>query len=117
MIDSLETAQKFVDSLINNAEQKGMEVEDEKFELRDAHQAVLEARTAVHAFDVKKFDDIVVGKGLSVTAKVSKEAQASIDEYYFRRKGLSIALIITILLAAGLYLFIKRYEREQNKNT
>lgn len=117
MIDSLETAQKFADSLINNAEQKGMEVEDEKFELRDANQALLEAKTAVHSFNEKKFDDIVTGKGLSVTTKVSKEAQASIDEYYFRRKGLGIALIITVLLAVGLYLFIKRYEKGQSKNT
>ena len=40
-----------------------MEVEDEKFKLRDANQAILEAKTAVHSFNEKKFDDIVVGKG------------------------------------------------------
>ena len=115
LIDSLEIAQKYANSLIDNAEQKGMEVEDEKFELRDAHQALLEAKTAVHSFNEKKFDDIVVGKGLKVTSKVTKEAQASIDDYYFRRKGLAVALAITILLAFGLYMFIKRLERNQNK--
>lgn len=113
MIDSLESAQKLASKLIYEAEQKGMEVEDERFHLRDAHQAVLEARTAVHSFDRKKFDDIVVKKGLSVTSGVIKDARASIDEYYFRRKGLGIALLITILLAVGLYLFIKKYEKNQ----
>ena len=116
LIDSLEIAQKYAQSLIDNAEQKGMEVEDEKFELRDAHQAVLEAKTAVHSFNEKKFDDVVVDKGLKVTSKVIKDAKSSIDEYYFRRKGLGIALIITILLAVGLYLYIKDYEKNQNKN-
>ena len=93
-----------------------MEVDDEKFKLRDAHQAVLEAKTAVHSFNEKKFDDIVVGKGLKVTTDVIKDAQGAIDNYYFRRKGLGIALIITILLAIGLYLYIKDYEKNQNKN-
>ena len=93
-----------------------MEVDDEKFKLRDAHQAVLEAKTAVHSFNEKKFDDVVVGKGLKVTTEVIKDAQASIDDYYFRRKGLGIALIITILLAVGLYLYIKDYEKNQKKN-
>ena len=116
LIDSLESAQKYANKLIDNAEQKGMEVDDEKFKLRDAHQALLEARTAVHSFNEKKFDDVVVGKGLKVTTEVIKDAQASIDDYYFRRKGLGIALIITILLAVGLYLYIKDYEKNQKKN-
>jgi predicted CXXCH cytochrome family protein len=116
LLDSLEVAQKYADTLIYDAEQKGMEVEDEKFELRDANQAILEAKTAVHSFNEKKFNDIVEGKGLKVTNKVIKDAKASIDEYYFRRKGLGIALIITILLAIGLYLYIKDYEKNQKKN-
>ena len=117
MIDSLKTAQQFASKLIDEAEQKGMEIEDEKFHLRDAHQAVLEARTAVHSFNRKKFDDIVVKKGLSVTTEVIRDARASIDDYYFRRKGLGVALIVTILLAIGLYLFIKRYEKDEENNS
>jgi predicted CXXCH cytochrome family protein len=116
LIDSLENAQTYASKLIDEAEQKGMEVDDEKFKLRDAHQAVLEAKTAVHSFSEKKFDDIVVGKGLKVTTEVIKDAQGSIDDYYFRRKGLGVALIITILLAIGLYLYIKDYEKDQKNN-
>jgi len=116
LIDSLESSEKYAKELIDEAEQKGMEVEDEKFKLRDANQAILEAKTAVHAFNEKKFDDVVVGKGLKVTEAVKNDAKAAIDDYYFRRKGLGVALLVTILLAIGLYLFIKRLEKRQNNS-
>jgi predicted CXXCH cytochrome family protein len=116
LIDSLDQAQKLALSLINEAEQKGMEVAEAKFRLRDVHQAKLEARTKVHAFNEKEFRDLVEKKGLSVAYEIENEAQASIDEYYFRRVGLGVATLIISLLAVALYLFIKRKEKSQKNN-
>lgn len=112
LIDSLEQSEGRARSLVDDAEQKGMEVAEAKFKLRDARQARLQSRTMVHSFNEEKFRD-VVGKGLAVAAVVSQEGQHAIDEYYFRRIGLGIATVIITILAASLYFVIKRIERAQ----
>ena len=112
LADSLESAEKNAGALIDRAEQKGMEVSEAKFKLRDVRQARLQSKTMVHAFNEQKYEE-AVGKGLKTAAVVTAEAQAAIDEYNFRRMGLGIASIIITILAISLYLFIKRIERSQ----
>ncbi len=112
LIDSLELSERHARSQIDDAEQKGMEISEAKFKLRDVRQAWLQSRTMVHSFDEEKFHD-VVQKGLVVAASVSVQAKEAIDEYYFRRYGLGFATIIITILASSLYLFIKRIERNQ----
>lgn len=111
LIDSLELKEQEARRLISEAEQKGMEVSEAKFKLRDVRQARLESRTMVHAFDEAKFRD-VVDRGLSVARFVASEGQAAIDEYYFRRWGLGISTLIISVLALSLYLTIRRIEKE-----
>ena len=112
LIDSLKEEQKLAEELISDAEQKGMEVSEPKFKLREAHQARLESRTMVHSFNEEQFRG-VVSKGITVAELVQGEAQSSIDEYYFRRKGLGIATIIITILAIALYRYIRRLETEK----
>jgi predicted CXXCH cytochrome family protein len=112
LIDSLETTTQQASKLLGDAEQKGMEVSEAKFKLRDAHQARLQSRTAIHSFNEEKFKE-VVEKGLTVASSVVVEGQQAIDEYYFRRFGLGIATLIISIVAASLYLTIKRIERKQ----
>jgi predicted CXXCH cytochrome family protein len=119
LIDSLDTDEKQAIALVNEAEQKGMEVSDAKFELRDAHQARLQSRTMVHSFDEVRFRDVVV-KGLDATNFASGEARGALDEYVFRRIGLGIATLIITIFAVSLYVYIRRLERRQQlgeKNT
>lgn len=111
MIDSLDSSETNDSALVHEAEQKGMEVGDALFKLRDAHQARLESRTMVHSFNEAKFNE-TVNKGLKVTAEVKTEAQAAIHEYYFRRIGLGISVLIISFLALLLYLYIRRLERK-----
>ncbi len=112
LIDSLESTEKSALALVNEAEQKGMEVNEEIFKLRDARQARLESRTMVHAFNLDKFK-ATVDKGLKVTSTVNMEAKAAIHEYYFRRIGLGISVVIISFLALVLYLYIKRIEKKK----
>ena len=112
LIDSLEFSEQHARLLVDEAEQKGMEISEAKFKLRDAQQARLQSRTMVHSFSEEKFHD-AVQKGLQVTATVSDQAKQAIDEYYFRRYGLGFATIIITILASSLYLFIRRIERKQ----
>ncbi|HTO94033.1 MAG TPA: cytochrome c3 family protein [Bacteroidota bacterium] len=110
--DSLAASDSAAGALVEDAEQKGMEIAEAKFHLRDARQAVLEARTTVHAFDEPRFA-AVIGKGLAVTTAVADEGTKAVAEYYFRRIGLGVATLIITLLAVSLYLYIRRLERRQ----
>jgi len=112
LTDSLESTEKHARTLIDEAEQKGMEIAEAKFKLRDARQARLQARTMVHSFNEQKFRE-TIDKGLSTTALVTEEGRQAIDEYYFRRIGLGVATLIITVLAVSLYLFIQRIERNQ----
>ena len=112
LTDSLEVTEKHANRLIEEAEQKGMEVGEAKFKLRDARQARLESRTAVHAFNEQKFAE-TIAKGLHTTSFVQQEATHAIEEYYFRRIGLGVATLIITIFAVSLYMFIRRIERKQ----
>ena len=111
-IDSLERAEMRADSLVTNAEQKGMEITEAKFRLRDIRRARSLSRTAVHAFNEAKFAE-VVDEGIAKAGIVAAQGQESIDEYYFRRYGLGIATLIITIVAIALYLAIKRIEKKQ----
>src|SRR5512143_3429061 len=112
MIDSLEAGMSVADSLVHEAEQKGMEVTEATFKLRDARQARLQSRTMVHAFNEAKFRE-VVDQGLGVVATVRTEGKDAIDEFYFRRWGLGIATVIITIVGLSLYGTIRRIERRQ----
>lgn len=113
LIDSLEIEIKLANELVNEAEQKGMEISDAKFKLRDANQAKLESRTMVHSFDYDKFNEIVNNKGLKTTSQIKEEARSSIDNFFFRRYGLVVSVFIMTLLAVALFFYIKQLEKRK----
>ena len=113
-MDSLSREENRSIQLVNEAEQKGMEISEEKFKLRDIHMSRMQARTMVHAFDPKREEE-VVGKGLSAASIVQADAGAAIHEYYFRRIGLGVVTAIITLVVVCLYLLIRRIERRQQK--
>ncbi len=110
LADSLETGEDSARALVGEAEQLGMEIGEAKFKLRAVHQASVETRTSVHAFDLARYRASAV-KGLGEAAEVRQLAQEAIGEYYFRRIGLGIATLIITVLAVSLYLYIRRMER------
>ena len=110
LIDSLTSDEKTAIQLINGAEQKGMEVSDAKFKLRDVRQARLKSRTAVHSFNLKEFES-TIGEGLKITSMAKAEAESAVHEFFFRRWGLGVSTLIITLLAFGIWLYIKRLER------
>ena len=112
-MDSLDHSEELAKNLVNEAEQKGMEISEAKFKLRDAHQAKLQARTMVHSFNEGKFKEIVDGKGLATTNEIIAEANNAIDEFYFRRIGLGISVLVISFLALMIFLYIRRMERSK----
>lgn len=112
LIDSLVGSENRTLALINEAEQKGMEVSEAKFKLRAVRQARLESRTMVHSFNGSQFHE-VIDKGLGISSNASVEAAQAIDEFYFRRWGMGVSTFIITVLAVSLYLTIRRIERRQ----
>jgi len=114
LTDSLDAAEARAKELVEDAEQKGMEIGEAKYKLRDVRQSRLQARTMVHSLNEDQFGR-TVGKGIATATWVAGEAQQAIDEFFFRRRGLGIATLIMTLLASSLYLFIRRLERAQQR--
>ncbi len=97
-------------AVLNEAHTKGMMTTDDEFLLKDAHQALISARTSIHAFNPDSVTT-VAAKGDSTALKVLANAEALIGEYYFRRIGFLIATFIITILAIALYLKIRRMEK------
>jgi hypothetical protein len=112
LTDSLVTTDSIAKSLVFQAEQKGMDVEDIKFKLREIRQARLEAKTIVHSFTEAKFKD-VASKGFEAAQFAISGSQSAIHEFYFRRYGLAVAVFIITILMILLYLYIKRIEKNK----
>ena len=110
LADSLEAEQEAAQLLVREAEQKGMEVTEEQFKLRDVRQAQIESRTVVHSFSLEKYR-AVIDRGLAASADVNREAKDAIDEYYFRRIGLGVSTLIITVLGLAIFLKIRRIER------
>lgn len=111
LIDSLEAEEKRDQSLVYEAEQKGMEISEAKFKLRDVRQARLQSKTAVHAFNEEKFTE-VVDHGLKTASFIASESESAIQEYYFRRIGLAAVTGIITILAISLFFYIRRLEKQ-----
>ncbi len=112
LLERLEAEEKNAIKLVNEAEQKGMEISETKFKLKDIRQARLETRTIVHSFDLEKFKEVAEAKGLATTKIVIEEAKAAIDDFYFRRYGLIVFIFINSLLAISIFLYIKKLEKK-----
>lgn len=110
LIDSLIISDSVAKDLTFKAEQKGMDVEEIKFMLREIHQARLETRTIVHSFNEEKFKE-VTAKGFKAAELVSADARSAIDEFYFRRYGLVMALVIISFLIVMLFFYIRKIEK------
>lgn len=112
LVDSLVAAEDEATLLVNDAEQKGMEVGEAGFKLREVRQSRLEARTKVHSFNEEQLRE-VAQRGFMAASNASKEAVMAIDQYFFRRWGLLVASLIITILGASLFIYIRRIEREQ----
>jgi len=81
-------------------QRKGMDDVDIEYLLKDAHQSLIQARTLVHTFDPEKVA-VKIDEGLAKAKEAVTEADAAVEEFYFRRRGFGLATIfITVLIVA-----------------
>jgi hypothetical protein len=115
LLDSLVRAEGDAIGIIDEAEQKGMEVDDERFVLKDVRSALVESRALIHSFNLEKVQP-ELDKGIQLAAATYAGGIQIIDDYYFRRKGLGIATAIITLLAILIWVKIRRIDRKQRES-
>ena len=114
VLDSLNAAQDEATQLLERAEQLGMDVSDARYELKGAHQALVQSRVAIHTFRLADLA-VVARPGIDVVTGARKAANDAIQDYYFRRKGLAISTLIVTLVAILLFLKIKEIDKADSK--
>ncbi|HET7343093.1 MAG TPA: hypothetical protein VFL90_16630 [Methylomirabilota bacterium] len=115
-IDRLRDEQGKAATVLKRAEEAGMEVSQARFDLNSANDALVKARTAVHAFNpaaVKTEADA----GLAVATKAHDRGVRALAELAFRRKGLAVSLVIILGLIGGLVVKIRHLERRPRQTT
>jgi predicted CXXCH cytochrome family protein len=110
LIDALAARTDRARAVLGQAEHAGMEVSQAQFDLNGARDALVKARTAVHAFrlDAVKQE---VEPGLAVSDKAHGRGVRALDELRFRRKGLGVSLVIILAVMAGLVVKIRQVDR------
>ncbi|UCG60455.1 MAG: cytochrome c3 family protein [Candidatus Zixiibacteriota bacterium] len=113
-LSRLVTAHGQAGEVLSEAIEKGMMTTDEEFRFKEVDQALIQARTMVHAFDA---DSVLsrTGPGILKADSVRVNSAALIDEYHFRRKGLGFATLFITILVVALYIKIRRIDRGLNE--
>jgi hypothetical protein len=110
LIGALQDADTRTSGILQRAERSGMEVSQPQFDLKDAANNLVEARLAVHTFNVANVRG-PVEKGLIIARRTYDQGASALAELRFRRDGLFVSLAIILLVITGLVLKIRQVER------
>ena len=94
------------ESLLDLAENKGVEVSEAKFRLQEANTALIEVRNLTHGLSLPAIGAKLVD-GVKVLDDVRARGEAALREAKFRKTGLVVATAFILLLALALYLKIR----------
>ncbi len=110
-IDEFQTKIHDANSILERAERAGMEVSRPKFELKDAADAMTQARVLVHT---SSGDEVAtaVAPGMEIAARSYAAGEAAFSELSFRRMGLMVSLVFILFLAVLVYLKIRQIEQK-----
>lgn len=114
MIDSLIKDVDLANYFINEAEQKGMDVSDAKFDYNDIKKVLITTRTVIHYSDIEKYVN-TINEGFKFTTNAKTTGEEAINEYYFRRWGLGVSTVFITILGVALYLKLRKIENKQKR--
>jgi predicted CXXCH cytochrome family protein len=111
-LDTLRADHARAAATLAKAEHAGMEVSQVRFDLNGANDALVKARTAVHAgrVDAVKRE---ADAGIAVSAKAHARAMRALEELRFRRQGLGVSLVVIVVLIGGLIAKIRQVDRRR----
>ena len=107
---------EYADSLLEQADQKGVEVSEPRFKLQEANTLLVQVRNLVHSFSLEKIDE-KIEEGNKVLAEVTEAGEEALKEAQFRKSWLVVATFFIFLLAIALFLKIKQIEKRPSSST
>ena len=116
LIDSLITEVDVSQNAIKEAEQKGMDVSDAKFDYNDIKKVLITSRNVMHYSNLDKFSENIQA-GFIITEKAKTEGNEAVKNYYFRRLGLGISTFFITILVIALFIKLKKIEKKQKNIT
>jgi predicted CXXCH cytochrome family protein len=105
-LDNLKQNINTAEQTLSDAQRLGMEVGQPRYELRAAVDALTNARSLIHAFQVKPVETALAG-GAKVVAEVQIKAEHALQEHTYRRIWLAATLVPILLVIALLLLYIR----------
>ena len=108
-IDSLDMKYQQAKGLLENAEQKGVEVSDQLFDLQGVYDGLVNARKLIHAFEREKLKT-AADETMLKTREVYQAGIASVNEVKHRRSGFWIYTAVSLLLVLLVILKIRRFK-------
>lgn len=106
---ALKSVQDSAQVFLKRVQNIGMDDVEISYSLRDANEALIQARTAVHSFDPEKTGELTDTGVESARAAISM-AESEIEGYRFRRFGFGIATLFITLLTVALFFKIREIE-------
>jgi predicted CXXCH cytochrome family protein len=113
VIDSVKAAYNGADSLIHTANQKGVAIGDEEFELQSTKDALIRIRSEVHTFNPIKVGELA-NPAIKNADNVKSKAEAALQDIRNRQIGLGLSLILIIIVVIALRRKIKRLDKKAN---
>jgi predicted CXXCH cytochrome family protein len=105
-LDHLKQQIADAEAMVGEAERLGMEVSGPRFDLRQAFDALTNARTLVHSFSPGPVRE-ALDEGLKVTANVKSTAQSALHEHTYRRIWLASSLAPILLVVCLLICYVR----------
>jgi hypothetical protein len=112
IIDTLVSRISYAKRVLDEAEFKGMDVSDARYEMNNVPQILIKARTITHTANLDEFKQ-EINPGYEIIDMVIKAGTDAINEYYFRRWGLGVSTLFITILIIAIYLKIKQIERRR----
>ncbi|NOX54076.1 MAG: hypothetical protein GXP27_06475 [Planctomycetes bacterium] len=88
------------------ADRLGMEVSGPRYDLRQAVDALTNARSLIHSFSLDRVQK-ALKEGLDVATNVNKRAEDALREHTYRRIWLAVSLVPILLVVTLLILYIR----------
>lgn len=110
-IDSLKLALSETDSLIKTANQKGVAVGEDEFNLNSSEDALIQLRVVVHTFNPLKAAEIA-DPAIKNADNISLRVRSGLKDIRNRQIALGVSLILIIIIVIALRAKIKRLDKK-----
>jgi len=110
-IQDLDQRIKKADGLLSTAFNRGVEVSESRFKLREATTLLVMIRNLTHSFSLDTIEENFL-EGEKIIAEITEEGEAALREARLRRTGLVIATFFVFVLAIALFLKVRLMKKK-----